>query len=125
MKAMRAMVRLKCCRDRIGLGGFATNRYQCGEKESPSKSVSFREAEYSSCGRSSCTRPLPPKHQSIDGLFTSNTPIVGWPAASSGAGASLVRVQPNMRLKLAAPTSKGTHLFVNDQTLRRSLSAIR
>ena len=32
---------------------------------------------------------------------------------------------PNTRLKLAAPTSKGTHLFVNVTTLRRSLSAIR
>jgi len=30
-----------------------------------------------------------------------------------------------MRLKLAAPTTNGSHLFVNDQTLRRSLRAIR
>ena len=34
-------------------------------------------------------------------------------------------VLPNMRLKLAAPTSKGIHLFVNDTALRRSLSAFR
>jgi len=31
----------------------------------------------------------------------------------------------NMRLKLAAPTTKGSHLFVNDQARRRSLGAIR
>jgi len=32
---------------------------------------------------------------------------------------------PNKRLKLAAPTTRGSHLFVNDQTLRRSLGASR
>jgi hypothetical protein len=32
---------------------------------------------------------------------------------------------PNMRLKLAAPPSKGSLLFVNTQARRRSLSAIR
>jgi len=32
---------------------------------------------------------------------------------------------PNMRVKLAAPTSKGIHLFVNTKTLRRSLRASR
>ena len=30
-----------------------------------------------------------------------------------------------MRVQLAAPTSKGTHLFVKTQTLRRSLRAFR
>ena len=32
---------------------------------------------------------------------------------------------PNQRLKLSAPTARGSHLFVNDRTLRRSLGAIR
>ena len=35
------------------------------------------------------------------------------------------RVLPNMRLKLAAPTSKGIHLFVSYTALRRSLGASR
>jgi hypothetical protein len=34
-------------------------------------------------------------------------------------------VPPNKRLKLPAPTTKGSHLFVNNHTLRRSLGAIR
>jgi hypothetical protein len=33
--------------------------------------------------------------------------------------------RPNKRLKLAARTTRGSHLFVNDQALRRSLGAIR
>jgi len=33
--------------------------------------------------------------------------------------------QPNKRLKLAAPVFKGNVMFVNNQTARRSLSAIR
>jgi hypothetical protein len=32
---------------------------------------------------------------------------------------------PNMRLKLAVPTAKVSHLFVNDQARRRSLGAVR
>ena len=32
---------------------------------------------------------------------------------------------PNKRLKLAAPRFKGSVMFVNNQTVRRSLSAIR
>jgi len=32
---------------------------------------------------------------------------------------------PNMRVKLAAPTSKGIQLFVKTTTLRRSLRAFR
>jgi len=32
---------------------------------------------------------------------------------------------PNQRLELTAPTTEGSHLFVNDQTLRRSLGASR
>jgi len=42
-----------------------------------------------------------------------------------GLIAMTCRWLPNKRLKLAAPTTKGSHLFVNDHTLRRSLSAIR
>ena len=33
--------------------------------------------------------------------------------------------QPNMRVKLAAPTSKGIRLFVKTKALRRSLRAFR
>ena len=36
-----------------------------------------------------------------------------------------LNVLPNMRLKLTAPTSKGSHLFVNTTAPRRSLGAIR
>jgi len=36
-----------------------------------------------------------------------------------------LRLPPNTRLKLAAPSSKGICLFVSDHTLRRSLGAIR
>jgi len=36
-----------------------------------------------------------------------------------------VFLRPNTRLKLAAPTTKGSHLFVNTKALRRSLGAIR
>ena len=36
-----------------------------------------------------------------------------------------VCMAPNTRVKLAAPTSKGIHLFVKTKTLRRSLRAIR
>jgi len=32
---------------------------------------------------------------------------------------------PNKRLKLPAPTTRGSHLFVNDHIMRRSLGAIR
>jgi hypothetical protein len=32
---------------------------------------------------------------------------------------------PNKRLKLPAPAFKGSVMFVNNQTVRRSLSAIR
>jgi hypothetical protein len=37
----------------------------------------------------------------------------------------LLRLPPNLRLKLAVPATKGRHLVVNDQALRRSLSTIR
>ena len=32
---------------------------------------------------------------------------------------------PNQRLKLSAPAARGSHLFVNTKTLRRSLGAFR
>jgi hypothetical protein len=38
---------------------------------------------------------------------------------------SLSSVLPNKRLKLAAPRFKGSVMFVNNQTARRSLSTIR
>jgi hypothetical protein len=34
-------------------------------------------------------------------------------------------LRPNKRVKLAAPTSKGIHLFVKTKTLRGSLRAFR
>ena len=54
-------------------------------------------------------------------LFTTHLP---WRAEWLTFGGPLCTL-PNRRLKLAAPTSKGIHLFVNDTALRRSLSAIR
>ena len=36
-----------------------------------------------------------------------------------------LNVPPNTRLKLAAPSYRGGHLFVKPYTKRRSLSAIR
>jgi len=37
----------------------------------------------------------------------------------------MVERPPNQRLKLPAPTTRGSRLFVNDQALRRSSGAIR
>ena len=34
-------------------------------------------------------------------------------------------VPPNQRLKLSAPTTRGSHLFVNYKARRRSLGAFR
>ena len=38
---------------------------------------------------------------------------------------SVTRRPPNMRLKLSAPASKGSDLFVNARMVRRSLGALR
>ena len=52
----------------------------------------------------------------------------GCPAAQlmrDSLGGEITAVLPNTRLKLSAPCFCAGHLFVNDTTLRRSLSAIR
>jgi hypothetical protein len=47
------------------------------------------------------------------------------PGPSRRLSKCFVRVLPNTRVKLAAPTSKGIHLFVKTKTLRGSLRAFR
>ena len=44
---------------------------------------------------------------------------------SSTSGMVFTEVQPNMRLKLAAPSCCGGHRFVTMNASRRSLSAVR
>jgi len=47
---------------------------------------------------------------------------------ASGQGkirATLIGAQPNMRLKLTAPSCCGGHLFVKSSRSRRSLNAVR